>query len=183
MEVPISSRDYKLCASHAGRAVMYIGGVYNGPFSFCRTSGHMTTIKMLQGPLSVLLIGGLLGVLHAQQQEAISPQEQEAVSPDISTTERNNNCPGTWMGESGTHRVRVGSHPSPQWAYPDGSNVYPAPHLQRRPTAQSTCISCWTPQRAWPCSPRQTACSIICSSSYRSLSASCRTSSTWTRWP
>lgn len=65
---------------------------------YCRTSEHMTTTtKMLQGSFSVLLLGGLLGVLHAQQQEAISP--------DISTTDRNNNCPGTWMGESGTHGV------------------------------------------------------------------------------
>lgn len=50
----------------------------------------MTTIKMLWGSFSVLLLGGLLGVLRAQQQEVISP--------DISTTDRNNNCPGTWMG-------------------------------------------------------------------------------------
>lgn len=50
----------------------------------------MTAIKMLQGSFSVFLLGGLLGVLNAQQQEVISP--------DITTTDRNNNCPGTWVG-------------------------------------------------------------------------------------
>uniref|UniRef100_A0A8C9P6E9 Collagen type VI alpha 2 chain n=1 Tax=Spermophilus dauricus TaxID=99837 RepID=A0A8C9P6E9_SPEDA len=43
-----------------------------------------TAAKMLQGPFSVvLLLGGLLGVLHAQQQEVISG----------GTSDRNNNCP------------------------------------------------------------------------------------------
>uniref|UniRef100_A0A8C5ZJE3 Collagen type VI alpha 2 chain n=1 Tax=Marmota marmota marmota TaxID=9994 RepID=A0A8C5ZJE3_MARMA len=42
-----------------------------------------TAAKMLQGPFSVLLLGGLLGVLQAQQQEVISG----------GTSERNNNCP------------------------------------------------------------------------------------------
>ncbi|XP_028730119.1 collagen alpha-2(VI) chain isoform X1 [Peromyscus leucopus] len=45
----------------------------------------MTTIKMFQGSFSVFLLGGLLGVLHAQQQEVISP--------DPSIVDRNNNCP------------------------------------------------------------------------------------------
>ncbi|KAH0518160.1 Collagen alpha-2(VI) chain [Microtus ochrogaster] len=45
----------------------------------------MKAVKMLQGSFSVFLLGGLLGVLHAQQQEVISPE--------ISTTDRNNNCP------------------------------------------------------------------------------------------
>ncbi|EGV98035.1 Collagen alpha-2(VI) chain [Cricetulus griseus] len=49
------------------------------------TSGPMTAIKMLQGSFPVFLLGALLGVLHAQQQEVISP--------DISTIDRNNNCP------------------------------------------------------------------------------------------
>lgn len=50
----------------------------------------MTTIKMFQGSFSVFLLGGLLGVLRAQQQEVISP--------DPSIIDRNNNCPGTWVG-------------------------------------------------------------------------------------
>nr|XP_042122348.1 collagen alpha-2(VI) chain isoform X2 [Peromyscus maniculatus bairdii] len=45
----------------------------------------MTTIKMFQGSFSVFLLGGILGVLRAQQQEVISP--------DPSIIDRNNNCP------------------------------------------------------------------------------------------
>lgn len=66
---------------------VFVGVSVNGPLSYCRTSGHMTAVKMLQGSFSVFLLGGLLGVLHAQQQEVISPES--------STTDRNNNCPGT----------------------------------------------------------------------------------------
>lgn len=75
---------------------VFVGVSVNGPLFYCRTSGHMTAVKMLQGSFSVFLLGGLLGVLHAQQQEVISPE--------ISTTDRNNNCPGTWAGlwSSGT---------------------------------------------------------------------------------
>uniref|UniRef100_A0A8C2VIZ4 Collagen type VI alpha 2 chain n=1 Tax=Chinchilla lanigera TaxID=34839 RepID=A0A8C2VIZ4_CHILA len=40
---------------------------------------------MLRGPFSALLLGGLLGALHAQQQELISP--------DTMTSERTNSCP------------------------------------------------------------------------------------------
>uniref|UniRef100_A0A286XF27 Collagen type VI alpha 2 chain n=1 Tax=Cavia porcellus TaxID=10141 RepID=A0A286XF27_CAVPO len=40
---------------------------------------------MLRGPLSALLLGGLLGALHAQQ--------QEVVLPDTVTSERTNSCP------------------------------------------------------------------------------------------
>lgn len=45
------------------------------------------TLTMLRGPLSALLLGGLLGALHAQQ--------QEVVLPDTVTSERTNSCPGT----------------------------------------------------------------------------------------
>lgn len=100
----------------------------------------MTAIKMLQGSFPVFLLGALLGVLHAQQQEVISP--------DISTIDRNNNCPGTWVGlwSSGREVVLIGcgwAHLSPHLASPDGFNVVtPPPPLQRRLTAQSMCTSC-----------------------------------------
>ena len=47
-------------------------------------SRHKGAAKMLRSPCSALLLWGLLGAVHAQQQEVISP----------STSDRNS-CPGT----------------------------------------------------------------------------------------
>lgn len=60
---------------------------------------------MLRGSRSILLLWGLLGTLHAQQQEVIAPE----------TSERGSNCPGTATGpglpgdQSGQQGQPVGS--------------------------------------------------------------------------
>ncbi|TKC39782.1 hypothetical protein EI555_004700 [Monodon monoceros] len=64
-------------------------------------SGRTGAAKMLPGPCSALLLWGLLGAVHAQQQEVISP----------STSERNS-CPGT----TGGPRRRGDSCASPEKA-------------------------------------------------------------------
>ncbi|KAK2508443.1 hypothetical protein MC885_016579 [Smutsia gigantea] len=45
--------------------------------SCCRMLGYTGATKMLRGPCSALLLWGLLGMLHAQQQEVIAPGTSE----------------------------------------------------------------------------------------------------------
>ena len=147
----------------------------------CRTSGTTGAVKMLRGSCSALLLWGLLGVLHAQQQQVLAPETSERSS-----------CPGiavgagapvvskgvsrdSWWGAralcAGVARVKQSPGPPTCTGSQDGPPqvLQVQPHhssrvLQRKLIAPSTCTLCWTPRRASPCSPPPTACSTTCSS-------------------
>lgn len=112
------------------------GTVCSAALPCCRMSGRTRTAKMLPGPCSALLLWGLLGAVHAQQQEVISPSSSER-----------NSCPGT----TGVGAARPGE----AWAGPGGGGgagcgeagrAEPGPSPRKGPRRRGD--SCASPEKA-----------------------------------